>query len=130
MKRLTPEEALHRQICSYLEWNYRGAMFNSDMSGVRISMQQAVKAKHLRSSRGYPDLAVYEPKGSYHGLFIEIKTLQNSPFKKDGSLKSDKHVIEQAHIIEKLKKRGYYARFCVGFDEAKRCIDDYMNCKL
>ena len=58
---------------------------------------------------------------------MEIKTESNSPYKKDGTLKNDKHIKEQAEMLENLRARGYRAEFGVGFDECKQIIDEYLR---
>ena len=63
--------------------------------------------------------------GHYCGLFIELKA--KTIYKKDGSLLANDHVAEQKTMLEWLETRGYMARFAVGFDEAKKLIDDYLT---
>lgn len=116
------EEQLHRQICTYLK--LKGVLFNTDLSGIKMSIGQARKIKNLRSSRGFPDIVIYEPKNGYHGLFLEVK--KNIPFKKNGELKSDKHLQEQMDMIGELESRGYKAYFVWDFDQAKKIIDTYL----
>ena len=127
-KRKASEESLQVAVSTYLRLQYPGVMFTSESSGIRLTMGQAVKAKKQRSQRGLPDMMILEPKGEYHGLMIELKRAGQSPYKvKDGSLKAGEHLEEQAAAIRKLISKGYAACFCVGFDEAKRRIDTYMN---
>lgn len=123
------EESLQLEVCRYISLQYKDVMFISDVaSGVKLNTGQAVRASKMRSSRGWPDLFIPEPRGLCYGLFIELKTIEKSPYLKDGrTLKSDPHILEQAEMIEKLNKRGYYARFAVGFDQAKHIIDKYFS---
>ena len=62
------------------------------------------------------------------GLFIELKAVEI--YKKDGSLRANDHIREQADVLEALEKRGYVARFAVGFDQARSIIDAYMGGEL
>lgn len=39
----------------------------------------------------------------------------------------DLHTEEQALMLEELRQRGYCAEFAVGFDEAKKIIDEYLK---
>lgn len=41
----------------------------------------------------------------------------------------DLHTEEQALTLEKLRERGYCAEFAIGFDEAKKIIDEYLGGK-
>ena len=78
--------------------------------------------------------------GFYFGLYIEIKK-DGTKLKRDKDAKKvlkgetkirkkgdwwDKHIEEQADMLEKLRARGYKAEFGVGFDECKRIIDNYL----
>lgn len=122
------EQRLHKQVSDYIKHQYPKVIFNSDMAGsVKLTIGQAKKIADLRSSRGFPDIAIYEPRANYCGLLIELKTLQNNPFKKDGQLKKDQHLQEQHDMIERLNEKGYKACFGVGFDNTKKIIDHYMK---
>ena len=121
------EEILHEEVARYIRFLYPKVIFNSDMSGVKLTMFQAKKAAKLRSSRAFPDLIVYEPVDNYKGLFIELKADGVKVFKKDGSLVANKHIKEQAEMIEKLREKGYAAYFACGIDEAVKIIDDYLK---
>lgn len=121
------EEILHEEVARYIRLLYPKVIFNSDMSGIKLSMFQSKKAAKLRSSRAFPDLVVYEPVDNYKGLFIELKADGVKIFKKDGSLVANKHIKEQAEMIEKLREKGYAAYFACGIDEAVKIIDDYLK---
>lgn len=118
------EASIHAQVCAYIRAAYPSVIFTSEASGLRLTIGQAKKMKALRSSSGLPDLWVMEPQGSYHGLFLELKAeaIQN----KKGEWRSD-HIKEQAQIRERLADKGYCANFAIGFEDAKRQIDNYMN---
>ena len=50
-------------------------------------------------------------------------------FKKDGELLRDAHLFEQYNTILKLREKGYYSDFAVGFENAKKVIDNYLKIK-
>lgn len=120
------EKTLHRAVCQYLKLAYPKVLFNSDLSGIRLTMGQAVQVKALRSSSGFPDIVIYEPRMEFHGLFIELKKEGEKIYTKKGT-PTTPHVAEQLQIIKMLTERRYYACFCIGFDNAKRIIDDYLK---
>ena len=122
------EQTLHEAVCRYIKLQYPDVMFNSDMSGVRLTKGQAGRAKMLRSSRGFPDLMILEPMGRFCGLFIELKR-SGTKLKKSNSVWATNHIAEQAIILDRLNRLGYVAMFAVGFDEAKQVIDEYMRLK-
>lgn len=122
-----PEYHLQNQVCAYLNLQYPNVLFLSDsVAFVKLSMPQAVRNKAIQKD-GFkcPDLIILEPKGNYHGLFIELKV--KSPFKKDGTIYKNEHLEGQQKTILELQKKGYLAGFCTGFQEAKETIDLYMN---
>ena len=120
------EKELQKMVCEYIKLQYPNAIFNSDMAGVKLSMGQAIQAKNLRSHNGFPDLAIYECRKGYNGLFLELKAEETKIHKKDGSFVSE-HVKEQNYILEELKKRGFFASFSVGFYNTRNFIDWYLG---
>lgn len=129
MPRNSREYAIHKNVCDFLRFKYPKVLFNSDMSGLNLSIAQAGQAKMLRSDRGYPDLVIYEAKNGFHGLFIELKKEGTKLFKKNGEMVSDKHIQEQARMIRALRIKGYKAGFAVGIDAAIEMIDNYLTGK-
>ena len=137
------EHNLYEQIARYLQLQYPSVIYRFDIAAdLKLTPGQAAKHKRLHPERGYPDLYIAESSenvnskdwngivrewGFYFGLYLEIKTESNSPYKKDGTLKKDKHLEEQARMLEKLRARGYRAEFGVGFEECKKIIDEYLR---
>ena len=126
MKKLT-EAQEHSQLCEYLRVQYPNIMFNTDMSGIKLSMGMAIKASKLRSHRGMPDLFIIEPRLGYSGLFIELKRTGEKVYKMDGSTPTSKHVEEQIAVQHLLLKMGFSAGFGLGFEHAKEVIDNYLK---
>lgn len=123
---ITREGYLHQQVCDYLRLQYPRIVFRTDHSaGIKMSMHQAVRHKRLQSSRAYPDIFIAEPRGIYHGLFLELKA---TPIhKKNGELLKNEHLLEQHLMLVLLSSKGYKAEFGVGFEATKDIIDKYMN---
>lgn len=119
------EDAIQAALCKYISFAYPGVVFTSDASGIVTSIGQAVKMKRTRSQDAIPDLLIFEPRGSKHGLLLELK--DKPPYKKDGiTLKKDSHLEDQDKTLKKLSAKGYVAQFVVGFDHAKSVVDQYM----
>lgn len=119
------EEDLQIMVCDYIRSLWPGVIFNSDGAGNNVSKAQAGKNTQLRSGPGFPDVFVAEPRGGYHGLFLELKREGTKLHKKDGSW-ANLHIQQQAEVLTKLDEAGYYAWFAIGWDEAKEIIDEYM----
>lgn len=79
-----------------------------------------------RSVHKIPDMIILKPNAEYHGLILELKSEDSSPYLKDGSLSKGQHIQEQNQTLTTLLNIGYYAIFAVGFDNAKKIIDDYI----
>lgn len=121
------EKTLHRAVCDYIRYQYPDVIFNSDLSGAtKLTIGQAVALKNLRSNRGFPDLVIYEPRWGFHALFIELKTEGTKLYNKF-DLPVTPHIGEQLDCLVELRMRRYRAEFAVGFDEAKKLIDEYLQ---
>lgn len=140
------EADLQAQVADYLRLQYPDVMFHSDFgSGIKLTPGQAVKQKRQNGGRrAWPDMTIAEPRhyfyttvvnggaveadGVYHGLYLELKKEGTRLTKKNGDWATE-HIAEQAKVLEKLRQRGYCAEFAVGFDEAKKIIDEYLGGK-
>lgn len=125
---LTSEALVHERVCDYLRYQYPSVLFRTDYAaGLKLTMGQAIRHKRLQAVRAWPDLQVCEPRGKYHGLFLELKREGATVRLKNGSLSSNPHIVEQAAILRDLRSRGYYADFGIGFIHAKQLIDWYLR---
>ena len=146
------ESDLQTQVADYLRLRHPDVLFHSDFgSGIKLTPGQAVKQKRQNGGRrAWPDIIVAEPKrkkvdiGVQFGvtndkgdrfdaeivvanaLFIELKKDGTRLKKRNGEWASP-HIAEQAEVLEKLRSKGYKAEFAVGFDEAKKLIDEYLG---
>ena len=119
------EESLQIAVCNYIRLQYPNVIFTSEASGLKLTIGQAVKAKKLRSSRGLPDLIILEVNHGFCGMCIELKN--ETPFKRNGDLKSSPHLQEQYFVLQQLNAQGYNAQFGIGFDHTKAIIDQYLK---
>jgi len=139
--KVAKEEKVQLTICKYLKVKYPNVIFTCDLaSGLHLPIWISALHKKMRSSRGMPDLFIAHPKrpnfsattvaesfDGYKGLFIELKNESVVVYKKDGSLRADKHLEEQAAILKRLSGLGYKAVFACGVDEAIDIIDEYLS---
>ena len=79
------------------------------------SFAEGNKLKRMGLSKGFPDISILEPRGEFHGLYIEMKRKGNKP--------SD----NQISWIMELRKRNYCAMVCYSADEAITLIQKYMS---
>lgn len=134
------EETLHLKICDYLRKNYPDVLFRTDFSsGMKMSPWQAAKHKKFQKSRAWPDLFIAESgvvkfkEGPLivnlrkNGMFLELKADGVKLYKKDGTLRKNKHIEEQAEMLEKLRNGNYYAEFAIGYKDAIEQIHEYLG---
>lgn len=124
------EEQLSKSVSRYLKLQYPDVVFTCDSSGIRLTIGQATVLKAQRSTHKIPDMIILKPNAEYHGLILELKSEDSSPYLKDGSLSKGQHIQEQNQTLTALLNIGYYAVFIVGFNQAKEVIDNYMANKL
>jgi len=114
-RKVNKEDDLQTAVVTYLKLEYK-ALYCASLGGqYQKYHSQRMKAKRTGYVAGFPDLFIYEPKGKYNGLAIELKVKGNyaSPKQKDW--------------LFYLTERGYKAEVCTGFDQAKELIDNYFN---
>ena len=113
------EDIIQMQLIQWCDLNkgkypMLGDIHHSPNGGKR-NIREAVKFKKMGTRAGFPDLTLLYPIKNYHGLFIELKAPGGKVSKK------------QKDWIDKLNSRGYCAKVCVGFDDAKNTILEYIN---
>lgn len=122
------EENLHLKICDYLRKNYPDVLFRTDFSsGMKMSPGQAVKHKKFQKGRAWPDLFIAESNTLASGLFLEIKAENVIVFNMNGKVRKNKHLIEQDKMLKELRKKGYRARFAIGYEQAIFEIQEYLG---
>lgn len=114
-KNKQPEYELQKAICRYLDIKYNKVFYNGSAGGMRTYMSVAKKMKQTGYKSGFPDIFIYEPRGEYSGLAIELKV--------KGNYASPK----QKEVLQLLNNAGYLAKVCTGFDNAIEVIDDYLK---
>lgn len=120
------ELEFHQQAAEYIRLHWPHAIFNSDGAGNNLSPVQAGINAQLRSGSGFPDLQLLVPRGPYHGALWELKKPSASPYLRDGTLSTDKHVQKQAAVLQQLMDLRYYANFAVGIDDFIEQANWYM----
>lgn len=129
MSKNQPEFELQKQVCKWISFQYPKALFLSDtIASVKLTIPQQNRNKVIQKENfKTPDLLIFEPKGPFSGLFIELKV--KSPFKKNGEILKDEHLEAQLKTINELKEKGYYACFSWSFEMTISIINQYFNLK-
>lgn len=85
-------------------------------NGGHRSKRTAAVLKLTGVKRGVPDIFLPVPRGEYHGLWIEMKSLA----------KSARPSPEQREWLAYLNEAGYRAVVCRGFEAARDEIISYL----
>lgn len=124
-----PEFELQKMVCRYLSMQYPTVLYMTDsIASCKLTQQQASRNKLVQKAGFHcPDLIIFEKRGEWGGLFIELKA--ESPFykKEPTVLKANEHIEAQQATIKELNAKGYKAMFAWDFDQIKAIIDDYLN---
>jgi len=73
------------------------------------------KLKREGVKKGLPDVGIFWPVPSCHGLFIEFKAKRGKPSK------------EQEKVIQALKDKGYFVAVCYNLEEAIQVTVAYLR---
>ncbi len=84
-------------------------------NGGKRNRIEAARFKKMGVKAGIPDLFLPVPRAAYHGLFVEMKSLDGKPTK------------DQKEWIKALSKQGYAVEVCYGFEQAQKVILDYLK---
>lgn len=102
-----------RLVCRYLDFR-KLTYIHITNEGLR-SQRTGYLLKQIGMKKGFPDLFIFCPRANYHGLAIEMKSQKG------------RATPEQKEWIARLNNLGYRAEICKGFNEAKACIDRYLE---
>jgi hypothetical protein len=120
------EESEQAKLVKYLK--SQGLLYRCSPEGIKLSIGMAVKLKKQGIIvRGLPDIEIFEPIGSFHGLLIELKRTDFKLRRQNGDLYKDDHVSEQLAMLLALQKKGYAVSFGAGFEHAKQLVESYMS---
>ena len=124
---MKPEYELQRTCVTWLRYSYPKLLFMSDtVASVKLTMPQAVRNKSIQCPDFHcPDIIIFKPTDKYHGLFIELKA--ETPYKKNGKLKSGEHLWKQRETMERLEKLGYKCSFCWSLEMFIGLVNSYLE---
>ena len=110
------ESDLQISVANWIRLQYPKTLWTISPSGMKLGKRVAGRFKAMGYLAGTPDIIIFEPRGNYHGLFIEIKMPGGKP-----SLGQDLFCIEAL-------KRNYVAWICPkGFTSEDDCFNWAIN---
>ena len=109
------ERAEQQRVAAWLR-GCEGIQFFATLGGEFASSRQRAKIVKMGYELGTPDLFIAEPRGKFHGLFVEMKRRTR------GTLSEH----QQRKLVE-LHSRGYCTAVCYGSDAAIETITTYLT---
>jgi len=103
-------------VASYLD--YLGLTWMHVANERRTTLRAGARLKKKGVKAGVPDVIVFEPKGRYNGLAIELK------------IKGNYMSQAQKGWFTMLKLKKWHCQVCYDFDEAQIVIDEYLEKKV
>ena len=93
-----------------------GTLIFAIPNGGKRVKQEAVRLRAEGVLAGVPDLLVPEPRGPYHGLFVEMKRV------------GGKATADQSRLMQALRSRGYCIMLADrGVDHVFALVEDYLG---
>lgn len=102
-------------VASYLD--SLGVLWFHPPNGGTRNVREAVYLKKQGVKAGVPDVVILEPRGKWHGLFLELKVGYNKPSEK------------QLEFLERLRKNNYKTTVSWSLDEVIEEINLYLKLK-
>jgi len=107
------EDDLQMAVAKYLD--FQGILWCHVANERNTSFVKGARLKKKGVKSGVPDCLIFEPRGLYGGLAIELK------------IKPNKVSLNQKEWITRLKNNKWSAHTAYSFDEAKEIIDNYLK---
>ena len=115
---LSQEDYLAIQVSNYLK--FKGLFFTHTPNEGKRSRTQSHKMNALGVKKGIPDLLIFEPRGGFHGLAVELKVVYESGAKNYASK-------EQKDCIAHFRARGWRAEIIYNFEAFEELLESYLE---
>lgn len=116
-KKVPTEDQEQAALATWLRM--KGIRFYAIPNGGYRNPLEGLKFKRTGVSSGVPDICIPQARGSYHGLYIELKRMLCSKV-------SD----SQKEWINYLTEQNYYACVAKGFEEARDVVLYYLSLEV
>ena len=115
-KKIHSEHSDQVRLVGHLRAFYPEVLVAAVPNGAAVSPLQRMRLVAEGLLPGFPDLLVMEPRGQFHGLLVEMKSLS----------KTARTSLAQKRVHRALVARGYAVQVCCGYDEAKAVVLRYL----
>jgi hypothetical protein len=119
-----PEEIIQQGFIEEVYKRYpigteRELLITCSPAGFKMPKLMRIKFSQWAAKMGYrkgtPDVTILEPRGRYHGLFIEFKAPRGNTEP------------EQREFWAKAQKRGYAVAMCRSVNSAMETLEKYLR---
>jgi len=117
LKRPKTEHADQVRLVMHLRTFYPTLVVAGVPNGAAVSPAQRLRLVAEGLLAGFPDLMICEPRGKFHGLFIEMKALD----------KPAPVSAVQKRVHEKLLAKGYAVFVAYGYNDALAITLEYLG---
>ncbi len=121
------ERRIHKRVVSYIRHSYPDVRFHTSLDGEAMGEHQRQHVNALQWGKGFPDLIIFKGNGQRCGLALEIKKDGESPYKRDGTLRSGGHFAAQHGWLHYLRSQEWKAEFAVGYSHAIDLRTEYFE---
>jgi hypothetical protein len=107
-------------VANFLACMFRDALFTIAPSGMKLNHSIAKRLKAMGYRAGTPDIMIFEARGGYFGLHIEMKRPKD--------IDTDAGCLSAVQKVwrDEATKRGYQYVMCRGSEEACAAVTRYM----
>lgn len=117
MAQLAPKENSTQMALIQWAWlKYKVTMiaYPNELAG-RLGKGQKIYWAKMGMRYGHPDLFLAEPRGKYHGFYVELKRKGEVPRE------------EQLYWLDYLAQRGYCTCWHDNLDDAMKAVEQYLS---
>jgi len=107
------EDSLQISVATYLD--YLNITWCHVANERKTSLKAGARLKNKGVKSGVPDCVIFEPKGTFNGLALELKIKPNTT------------TDNQKEWLKRLSENNWRSEVAYSFDEAKIVIDDYLK---
>lgn len=104
-------------LVMHLRTFYPAVLVVAVPNGATVGGLQRVRLVAEGLLPGFPDLCVLEPRGGFHGLFVEMKSLKATAVVSEA----------QRRVHKQLLSRNYKVLVCYGYHAAKAQVVKYLE---
>lgn len=103
------------EVVAYVRIKYPNILMTTTGAGMRNDARVSAQMNRRGYTKGMPDLLIFEPRGGFLGIVIEMKAV-------GGTVRPD-----QKKVLAAFSQRGWKAVICRGAQQGKDAIDDFMK---